>query len=290
MAVVFDHAVRIDAEPGDALRFRLQPRPDVHPAGVEPDEERLLRIVRPVDEAEGRRKELLVHCLHALLVERPRVLAVLLAPLPEAGVLAWNGLGRRGAAHHPARPKFLAELRAFGIVGMLRLVLGVEVVEVAEELIEAVHGGQELVAVAEMVLAELTGHVAERLQEVGDGRIRGLQALGRAGQSDLQQPGAHRALPGDEGGAAGGAGLLAVIVGENPALLGQPVDVGGAVAHLAAVIGGDVPVADVVAHDDEDIGFGAGVLRQGGKSDRSKCERQRRGHVSYQPAHGLFRF
>ena len=59
---------------------------------------------------------------------------------------------------------------SLGVVGMLGLVLSVEVVEVAEELVKAVHGGQELVAVAEVVLAELAGHVAERLQEVGDGR------------------------------------------------------------------------------------------------------------------------
>ena len=36
----------------------------------------------------------------------------------------------------------------------------VEVVEVAEELVEAVHGRQELVAVAQVVLAELAGGVA----------------------------------------------------------------------------------------------------------------------------------
>ena len=36
----------------------------------------------------------------------------------------------------------------------------VEVIEVAEELVEAVDGGQELVPVAEVVLAELAGGVA----------------------------------------------------------------------------------------------------------------------------------
>ena len=48
---------------------------------------------------------------------------------------------------------------------MFRLVLGIEVVEVAEELVEAVDGRQELVAVAEMVLAELAGDVAQRLEQ-----------------------------------------------------------------------------------------------------------------------------
>ena len=38
---------------------------------------------------------------------------------------------------------------------VLWVLLGVQVIEVAEELVEAVDGGQELVAVAEVVLAEL---------------------------------------------------------------------------------------------------------------------------------------
>ena len=59
---------------------------------------------------------------------------------------------------------------------MLRLLLGVEVVQVAEELVEPVHGRQELVAVAEVVLAELAGRVAERLEQLRDGRIFCLQA------------------------------------------------------------------------------------------------------------------
>jgi hypothetical protein len=62
------------------------------------------------------------------------------------------------------------ELRILGVVVGLRLFLGVQVVEVAEELVEAVVGGQVLVLVAQVVLAELAGGVAVRLEEVGDGR------------------------------------------------------------------------------------------------------------------------
>ena len=98
---------------------------------------------------------------------------------------------------------------------MLRLVLGVEVIEVAKEFIEAVNGWQELVPVAEMVLAELAGGIALRFQELGDGRILARQPLLGGGQADFQQAGAQRALAGDEGGAPGGAGLLAVIVGKS---------------------------------------------------------------------------
>ena len=88
-------------------------------------------------------------------------------------------------------------------------------IEVAEELVEAVHGRQKLVAVAEMVLAELAGRVAERLQQLGDRRILRLKPDGRARQADLGQAGAERRLAGDEGGAPGGAALLAVPVGEQ---------------------------------------------------------------------------
>ena len=49
---------------------------------------------------------------------------------------------------------------------MLRLVLGVEVIKIAEELVETMHGRQELVAIAEMVLAELSSRVAEGLEQI----------------------------------------------------------------------------------------------------------------------------
>ena len=60
---------------------------------------------------------------------------------------------------------------------MFRLVLGIQVIEVAEELVEAVHGRQEFVAVAEMVLAELPGCIALRLQQLSDGRVLGRTSL-----------------------------------------------------------------------------------------------------------------
>ena len=118
----------------------------------------------------------------------------------------------------PRGPNFFLNSGFFGVVRVLRLLLGVQVVQVAEELVEAVRRGQHLVAVAEVVLAELAGHVALRPQQRGDRRVFLLHALGRARQADLGQAGADRRLAGDEGGAAGGAALLAVPVGEERAL------------------------------------------------------------------------
>ena len=92
-----------------------------------------------------------------------------------------------------------------------------------------------------------------RLEQLGNRRVFLLQADVGARHADLGEAGADRVLAGEEGGAAGGAALLAVVVGEGNALVADAVDVGRAVAHLAAAVVADVPPADVVAPQDEDV-------------------------------------
>ena len=81
-------------------------------------------------------------------------------------------------------------------------------------------------------------------------------------------------LAGDESRASGGAALLAVPVGEERAFLGDAVDVGRLVAHHALVVGADVPVADVVAPDDQDVRLARGRLLR--RCVRGDHEGQRR--------------
>ena len=50
------------------------------------------------------------------------------------------------------------------VVALLGLLLGVQVVEVAEELVEAMNGWQMFVTVAQVVLAEVAGGVAGVLE------------------------------------------------------------------------------------------------------------------------------
>src|SRR5262249_1678623 len=130
---------------------------------------------------------------------------------------------------------------------------GVQVIEVAEELVEPVDRGQMLVAIAEVVLAELASGVAEVLEELRDRGILGLEAECRARHAHFGQAGADWRLPGDERGASRRAALLAIEVGEVRALFGDAVDVGGPVAHDAVVVAADVEPADVVAHDEQDV-------------------------------------
>ncbi len=181
---------------------------------------------------------------------------------------------------HAAGPELLPELGILGIVRKLGLFLGVQVIEVAEELVEAVDGGEIFVPIAEVVLAELAGGVAERLEQLGDGGVFLLQADGGARHADLGQAGADRVLAGDETGAAGGAALLRVVIGKCDALFGDAVDVGSPVSHHAATEVTDVPDADVVAPKDEDVGFLVGHEESLLQGNRCSDEQERRSPIA----------
>jgi hypothetical protein len=121
---------------------------------------------------------------------------------------------------------------------------------------------QVLVAVAEMVFTELTGGIAQRLEQLGDGRVSRFQTDGRTRNADLRKAGAQRALAGDERRPPRRAALLGVIVGEHHAFFGDAIDIRRLVAHQAKRIGADIGLADIVAEDDEDVRLAAGWSRR----------------------------
>ena len=205
--VVLDHAVDVFAVAVRVAAAMLgaDVRAQVHARAVEPAEERLARRVLALHEVDRRGRGFVVDRLHALLGQRAGVLDGLLADLAEAridrGIVPVGGL----AFEHAARAVFGEIGRVLRIVGQFRLLLGIEMIEIAEKLIEAVHGRQRLVAVADMVLAELARGIAEVLEQAADRRIELAHAHRRARESDLGQPGANAVLPGEERRAAGGA-------------------------------------------------------------------------------------
>ena len=189
--VVVDHGVVVRALPAARLAdaLRLGVGAEVHVGEVHPDEGRLAGLVLPLDEVHGALGDVVVDRLHPLLGQRTGVLADLLADLAEARIDRRIVRVRGLAVHHAARPKLGAERRVFRIVRQFRLFFGVQVVKVAVELVEAVHGGQEFVAIAQMVLAELAGGIALRLQQLGDRRIFLLQSRAwRPGKPTLVRP------------------------------------------------------------------------------------------------------
>jgi hypothetical protein len=173
-------------------------------------------------------------------------------PGQRAGIL---DLAVRRALDDTARPELRSELGMLRVVLVLGFLFGIEVVEVAEELVEAMRRWQELVAVAEVVLAELAGHVALRFQQLRDGRVFLLQSLWRAGQTNLRQAGPEGNLASEERRAPGSTALLAVVVGEDRTFPGDAIDVRRRVANHAAAIGTHIEDADVVTEDDQDVGL-----------------------------------
>jgi hypothetical protein len=139
------------------------------------------------------------------------------------------------------------------------------------------NAGQEFVQVTKMVLAELAGGVANRLQNRGNGYRLSGQADFRSCLAYRGHAGADRQFAGDEVRTARRATRLGVIVGKQHALLGEFVEVRRPAGHQAAVVGPDVPHADVVAHDDDDLRFlRVGCLRKYGSTRVRIKWRQRR--------------
>ena len=128
-------------------------------------------------------------------------------------------------------------------------------VEVAPIFLEAVRRRQRRGVVAQMVLAELAGGVAEIEQELGERGSARPQVGRAAGQLRRDHAGAQRIHPGEEGIAPGGAALHGDIVHEDRALVADAVDIGRFPDHQAAVVDARLHPADVVAHDEKDVGL-----------------------------------
>ena len=259
MAVVFDHAIGVDAEAGLAFGLFFQVGEDVHSGGVPPEEEGFVGFFGTIEEVEGFGGDLFVDGLHAFFGER-------------AGVVDVVDLAVSEAVDHASGTEFFLKLGRVWVIGMFRFFFGVEVVEIAEEFIETVGGGEHVVAIAKMIFAELTGEIALGFEDGGDGGIFLFHALWGAWEADFSEAGADGSLASDEGGAAGGAALLAIPVGEKGAFFGEAIDIGGFVAHHAEVIGADIKGADVVAPDDENIGFLRFCIGEGGEANEAEGE------------------
>ena len=59
----------------------------------------------------------------------------------------------------------------------------------------------------------------------------------------------------NKGRSSSGTTLLSIPVRKQSALVGDPVDVGRIITHHALVVSIDVPVADIVTPDHQDVGF-----------------------------------
>ena len=171
------------------------------------------------------------------------------------GVHRAGHLGDAGDRRVPARRRDVLHQGCLVDVGEAHLLHCVEVIEVAPVFLEAVRGRQRVGVVAQVVLAELAGVVAEIEQELGERRGAGPQVGRAARQLRRDHAGAQRIHAGEEGIAPGGAALHGEVVHELGTLTPDAVDVGCFAKPKAFMVDAGLHPADVVAHDEEDVGL-----------------------------------
>jgi hypothetical protein len=155
----------------------------------------------------------------------------------------------------------IAEVFLWEVIVHFGLFLGVQVIEIAEELVESVICWQVFVEVAQVVLAKLAGCVSLVLEQGRDGHCLFRHPDGCAWESDFGQTRAVHALASDKRRSTRSATLLPVGVSKPHALLGEAVDVRGLVSHEAVGVTTEVGDADVVTPNDQDVRLGGSFLR-----------------------------
>ncbi len=259
---------------------------DVHAGRVVPDEEGLPCILRvvAVEEVDDLGRDLLVHRPRA--VQRQR--ALVLAGLVRFGAVGGGTGEYRSRRHHAQssllihRTRNLGEAAYRGVfagrdngligrglvdVGEANALHGVQVVEVTPEFLEAVRRRQRCRVVTQVVLAEFAGGVAQIEQELGQRRRSRLQEGRAAGQLWRNHAGAQRRHAGEERDAPSRTALLGVVGRHLRTFTGDAVDVGRGIGKgIALRIGADIHQADIVAHDEHDVGLL--LLRR----DRNCCQ------------------
>ena len=126
----------------------------------------------------------------------------------------------------------------------------------AVELVEAVRCRQALRFDAEVPLAEDRRGIACALEQLAHRERTLRQRAGAAGHDDQRQAVADRVLPGHQRRARWRAAGLDQILREPQTLAGELVDARRRrAAQLAAAVGPEVAVADVVGEDEHDVGL-----------------------------------
>src|SRR5205823_13050772 len=128
-------------------------------------------------------------------------------------------------------------------------------IQVAKKFVEAVDSGQKLIEIAEMILAELAGGVALRFERGGDSASLSWYAHLGSRLADSGHARANGKFAHDKVRATCCATRFRVVVREQHSFLGHLVEVGCPPGHHAAMVSADVPHADIIAHDEQDIGF-----------------------------------
>ena len=164
-------------------------------------------------------------------------------------------LAGRIGLQHAAGPELLVECLILGILGVFWFLFRVQVIQIPVELIEAVHGGQELISIPEVVLPDLGRRIPVILEHLGNGHIGIPDPFFGPGHPDGEHPGPERMLPHDKRGASRRAALLCIGIRHQGSFFGDPVDVRRHGLYHTHVVGADIVDAQVISPNHQDIGL-----------------------------------
>jgi hypothetical protein len=132
---------------------------------------------------------------------------------------------------------------------------GIQVIQIAKELVEPMQARQELVKVAEVVFPELPSCVAKFLQRDGDrGRLIRHPDI-CSSLAHCRQASSNRQLAGDEVRTACRTACFGIIVRKQHPLRSQLVQIRRLSRHDPAVVGPNVEPSHIVAHNHQDVRF-----------------------------------
>ena len=155
--------------------------------------------------------------------------------------------------NHAARTELFPEIRVLRVKVAFGLFLGVEMIEITEELIKAMIGRQILVMITQMILPKLAGRITLRFQHISDGGHPRRDAMGVTRHTDREQASTKWLLTEDERRPTRRAALLSIGIREHRAFAGDAVDVRSMIAHQTHRICADLWDADVVAKNNKDV-------------------------------------
>ena len=248
MHVVLDHSIGI-------LIITLMPPvffhvgAEVHACAIPPAEEWFAGFNLFGDELFGGSQAFIIDGFHPFFGQGTCILNTLAA------------LAIGPAMDHAARTEAFFKCFAIGhfqiarIVFILRLFFGVQVVEVTKEFIKSMHGGKMLVQVTLVVLTELSCRIAQAFHDRGDGDIGFLPAFLGTGQAHLGHTGPNGNVSAEECRPAGRARLLGIVICKANPFTRDPINIRGLEAHHTPIVVADVPGADIITPDHEDIGL-----------------------------------
>ena len=159
--IMVDHRVMVET-----LKFSGLPKtlwlgvcPSMHVGEIDPREKGLSSFDFSLDEFLCSGNDFVIDRFHSFFGERTCVFDDLLSDSPKTRIDGWIVHIGCLTIHDPTWTVLLEECRVFGIIGLLRLLFSIKVVEIAKELVKSMDSRQEFVSISQVIFSKLSSGV-----------------------------------------------------------------------------------------------------------------------------------